>query len=107
MKKKYIMLILVIFLIPIMLFNSTAIAKTDINDIQNTNMEYTPQYVVPQFIKYGEYDGRQPKDKPYIYKTVNRNGHYYSGYLYNKGNYYFEGYLYLRENPYLRVNPFE
>lgn len=100
MKKRFVYIMLVILLIPIILFNGTAIAKSDLHNKVNFISDISPQYVVPQFIKYGEYDGRQPKDKPYLYKTVNHNGHYYSGYLYNKGNYYFEGYLYLRENPF-------
>ena len=100
MKKKYIMLILVIFLIPIILFNSTAIAKTDINDRQNTNMEYTPQYVVPEFIMYGEMNCSVGPGLNMYYKVVEQNGYYYGGYLRLISKCYFRGALTLIPNPY-------
>ena len=100
MKKRHFLILVIVLLIPIILFNSKVTAKSDLNDRQTLVSDISPQYVIQQFIKYGEYNGKQPKDKKFYFKTVYHNKHYYSGYLYNKGNYYFEGYLYLRENPF-------
>lgn len=100
MKKKYIMLILVIFLIPIILFNSITIAKTDINDRQNTNMKYTPQHVVPVFIMFGETNCSVGPGSNMYYKVVEQNGYYYGGYLRLISRCYFRGALTLIPNPY-------